>query len=242
METTPISSAKDEKIMLLENVCEELLSAAKKNFFFEQDTIERLIVPTLRYLGWNVDGISCGQMVRGNRDNRSNHRPFDLNLYKELSSGALAIGIECKNVVEEFPDPFSEASAPEVVNSGISSSNLPGLFQVVNDYLSDKFGIGNANSRLKHGYTAVVWTNWRTWVVVRNEFANVSYKPPVEDLSLNRFRLPSHYSDIHLQFRRFKLFDSSRINVSILSALKLEIGEACFRNTPYPTDVENRYQ
>ena len=237
-----IESAKDDNILALEKVCNELLPATRGNLFFEQDTIERLIVPTLRYLGWNVDGVTSGQMVRGNRDNRSCHRPFDLNLFKELSSGSLSVGIECKDVAQEFPDPFGETSVSDADDSGMSSSNLPGIFQVVNDYLSDKSGIGNANSRVKHGYTAIVWTNWRTWVVVRNEFANVTSNPPVEDLPMNMIKPPGSYSDIHLQFRRFNLFDSNHVNASMLRALKSEIGEACFRNTPYLTEVDNTYQ
>ena len=243
MKIVSLKPAKSEEIFALEKVCAELLSATTSNLFFEQDTIERLIVPTLRYLGWNVDGVSCGQMVRGNRDNRSNHRPFDLNLYKDLSSGFLSVGIECKDVAKDFPCLFDEPSVSDIANNAsVSSSNLPGLLQVVNDYLSDKYGIGNVNSKVKYGYTVIVWTNWRTWVVIRNEFANVSNDPPVEAIPLDAIKFNGHHQGVRLQFRRFNLFDSNSVNVSMMRALKSEIGEEYFRNAPYPEENENVYQ
>ena len=59
---------------------------------------------------------------------------------------------------------------------------------------------------------------------------------------MNMIKPPGSYSDIHLQFRRFNLFDSNHVNASMLRALKSEIGEASFRNTPYLTGVDNTYQ
>jgi hypothetical protein len=211
----------------LEEVCKELL---KESNMYEQDTIERLVVPVLWHLGWKVDGVAYSQLVRGNRDTQSYHRNFDLNLYKDRQSNSLSIGIECKVVSKNVPMDLFPIS-----NEKTSSSNLNGINQIISDYFNEKF------SDVKYGYTAAVWTNGRTWIVIRKDFEqdNCVEVPPscVEVRCGNRIENPQLY------YRKFELFDSDgNIIDGTLMKLKAEIGEHNFRNCASNTNEENVFQ
>lgn len=234
---TSLELGSEEPLQDLEQACMELLPMTKNKVFHEQDTIERLIVPTLRYLGWNVDGISEGQLVRGSRDMRSSCRNFDLNLYKDIGSGCLSVGIECKPVSKEVP----KVLFPRSKKTNVQSSDLPGIFQVVVDYFSTAFGVFNRAKGVKYGYTAAIWTNGRSWIVLRKQFEACIHGCGVDEVpdfviknvcAIEDERL----ADVHLYYRRFDVFDSDgRINSAAIRALKKEIGEASFRNAPHPT-------
>lgn len=199
----------------IEKVCKELLDESN---MYEQDTIEHLIVPILRYLGWNVDGVASGQLVRGNRDTQSSNRNFDLNLYKKRRSNLLSIGIECKVVSKDVPKDLF----PFIKDKNTCSSNLEGVNQVISDYFNKKF------SAVKYGYTVAVWTNGRTWIVFRESFRQ-GEGAEVPSYCVNKLCDDNRIKNPQLHYLRFDLFNSDgNINVEAIKDLEAEIGELNF--------------
>ena len=111
--------------------------------FHELDTVERLVVPVLATLGWDVDSIDPKILVRGNRANRG-PRLFDLNLY---SGGRLCVALECKAIAHGYKshDTSSNKSSDQSSSSQLLS------------YCTHDYGF-------ETGVTIPVWTNGRLWV------------------------------------------------------------------------------
>lgn len=72
----------------------------QSDFFYEQDTIERVIVPVLRLVfGPPLDDVATHMLVRDNRKNRGTGQSADLNIYL---NGQLKFAIECKCCRDDF--------------------------------------------------------------------------------------------------------------------------------------------
>ena len=79
----------------------------QSDFFYEQDTIERVIVPVLRLVfGPSLDDITTHMLVRDNRKNRGTGQSADLNIYL---NGQLKFAIECKCCRDDFIAPKKDA-------------------------------------------------------------------------------------------------------------------------------------
>ena len=127
-----------------------------KSEYQELDTIERIIIPVLAALGWNV-GIDSSDpvvLLRGNRSNKGKKR-FDLSFY---DNGILRIALECKAISASF-------KTKDYFKTG-KLSDLSSVKQLIG-YCTSEYGFAERQ-------TIPVWTNGKLWVVFKCVVSNTN--------------------------------------------------------------------
>ena len=239
----------EQEIKKHETVCRSLMEWTGNELLHEQDTIEHLIVPILRSVGWDVDCVAKPQLVRGNRDNKSDHRSFDLNIYKDIDGLNLTIAIECKKITVDFLSPECEVESLLYGNSDVCErskdkskkkdvSDLPGLGQLLRDYLDEmKFGRVKSGAKVLCGQTVAVWTNGRTWVLVRGEEDSADFKCSPDRISVVPVELVSYVapcSQLRFALAVFTLFDQAgNFDKNEYDQLAEELNPSGFLNAPF---------
>ena len=112
------------------------------------DTIERSVVPTLETLGWNVGSRSLSPLtlVRGDRGG------FDLKLYVgEAGNERLAVAVVCDRLGTAFREQRDRGGDPQ----SLAGRNV----------IERVLGYANRERGLADGFTKVVWTDGREWIV-----------------------------------------------------------------------------
>ena len=137
-------------IVNLNQIRQRLNNAKSLEIFDELDTIERLIVLVISLVGWQVDSITPMYLQRGNRDNRSSHRRFDLELYLSQKESPRFV-FECKSL--NSPIKLLGKGAPSN-----TSDHSDYVRQLRNDCLSNNFSY-------KLNWTSAVLTNGEQWVI-----------------------------------------------------------------------------
>lgn len=184
--------------------------------FHESDTVERLVVPVLEALGWNIDSIAPKSLVRGNRAN-SGHRLFDLNLYAD---NHLCVALECKAISQGYKSNDC-TSSPKISDQSSSKQLL--------SYCTRDYGF-------ETDFTIPVWTNGRLWViysvrsnikeqmdVVRKECLEINHRRNLEIVkggAFTAFRI----------LRSRKAYDVD-VAMSVLQELRSNIAPACFERS-----------
>lgn len=161
----------------------EALSSAGETFGVA-DTVERLVVPMLGQLGWDVSGriVSPLTLVRGDRGS------FDLRLYVgEAGAERLAVAVVCDRVGTAFR---------ELRNRGTDPQALAGR-----NVIERVLGYANQQRGLVEGYTKVVWTDGREWVVF-TEGALARRIGILSDRSGERILDETRDNDANAHFRR----------------------------------------
>ena len=217
----------------------------KCKLFHEQDTIERLIVPILQSIGWNVDAEEKPQLIRGNRDHKSDHRNFDLNIYKDIEHRNLSIAIECKKVDESFEFPESElnklnkstkrARRPNGEKGKKDVSEFHGLGQLLRDYLNKiQFGRVKSGERIMNGRTVAVWTNGCQWVVVRDKEEANAFNSRIKNVPNELVGYVAPDSQLQFVFAVYSLFDpNGRFDKNEYNQLLEELSPDVFFNAAY---------
>ena len=92
----------------IEEIARSIIEIRRQSdFFYEQDTIERVIVPVLRLVfGPSLDDVTTHMLVRDNRKNRGTGQSADLNIYL---GEQLKFAIECKCCRDDFVAPKKDA-------------------------------------------------------------------------------------------------------------------------------------
>jgi len=110
------------------------------------DTLERLVVPMFEQLGWPVGDVSPVSMVRGERGG------CDLLLYSgEAGAERLAVAVVCDRIGTSF---YGQKNL-------LADSQSPSSRNVIERVL----GYANRLRGVVDGFTRIVWTDGREWVV-----------------------------------------------------------------------------
>lgn len=142
--------------MEVTEIRERLTQSQRLSRFYEPDTTERLVVPVLSILGWDVDTLTPPQLIRGNRDNRSASRLFDVQLHVS-GSHCPAVVLECKSLGDQI-----------VVQGRAASDNSHKKAfarELRNNCLSEDYSF-------RQGYTVPVLTNGRQWYLFTDKFVD----------------------------------------------------------------------
>lgn len=161
--------------------------AAVGETFGPEDTTERLVVPLFEQFGWNVspDALSPVSIVRGGRDS------FALRLYAGAAGAErLAVAVACDRIGTAFR---------EQRNLGEGVQSLSGR-----NVIERVLGYANQQRGFVEGYTKVVWTDGREWVV----FTDGALARRIGILSDRRGEAildETRDSDVNAHFRRIVL-------------------------------------
>ena len=134
------------RIAEFREIAEALSSAG--DAFGVADTIERSVVPTLADLGWDVGSRSLSPLafVRGDRGG------FDLKLYVgEAGNERLAVAVVCDRLGTAFREQRDRGGDPQ----SLAGRNV----------IERVLGYANRERGLAEGFTKVVWTDGREWIV-----------------------------------------------------------------------------
>lgn len=134
------------RIAEFREIAEALSSAG--DAFGVSDTVERLAVPMLESLGWNVGARSLSPLtlVRGDRSG------FDLKLYVgEAGNERLAVAVVCDRLGTAFREQRDRGGDPQ----SLAGRNV----------IERVLGYANRERGLAEGFTKVVWTDGREWIV-----------------------------------------------------------------------------
>ncbi len=147
--------------MNLKILRKRLALARKLAGFDEPDTIERLVVPVLEIAGWPVNDLNPMYLRRGNRDNRSSQRVFDLQLHADGRADPLIV-IECKKLSSTI---FLEGKGA----SCNTKDQYDFVRQLRNDCLNPRFSC-------RRSLTTPVLTNGEHWIIFNSAFLDPERK------------------------------------------------------------------
>lgn len=196
--------------MEISELVEKLSTIDDKEIIYENDTIERFIVPIIKIAGWDIHSVHPLILRRGNRANSSNRR-FDLELYSRSNDKFPKFVFECKRLSEQI----------SLIGKGCVK-NLKDqkdfVCQLKNDCLSPNFCFS-------YDLTIPVLTNGEQWVVFTTELANK--KRANESIS------ESNYSD----FIKMELsITDNDFEGKIINVLKEESAEVSPVGQPGPAN------
>jgi len=145
--------------MTIDDVRSRLRTAAlNKDEIHELDTIERFIIPIIEIAGWDINSIDPMYLKRGNRDNTSSNRRFDIALYCPREPAIPRFVFECKKLSENIT----------ILGKGSStntSDDSDYIRQLRNDCLNPKFKFG-AN------WTIPILSNGVKWIIFKEAFTD----------------------------------------------------------------------
>lgn len=144
-------------MLTLSEIIDRFRQAEPIENFHELDTIERLVVPVLALADWNIDLLEPMLLQRGNSDRRSEHRRFDLQLFKP-ENPAPRIVIECKEVRTQL----------NWEGYGWSKRQTDHLRQL-------RVYCNNGSFKFLQGWTQPILTNGDRWIIVSEAFISTTH-------------------------------------------------------------------
>lgn len=168
-------STNDNYMITLEQLRDFMKQASGITNFGELDTIERFVTPVLELSGWSIESLNPMYLLRGNRDNRSANRRFDIELYLPTNEYPKFV-FECKKLHANI----------QLIGKG-SSDNLSDHSDFVRQLRNDCL---NSNFKYKPGWSVPVLTNGQHWIIFKKAFTDNKRKNEnISEQNMNDFIL-----------------------------------------------------
>ena len=154
----------------LEILIERVNQATRIRSFYEQDTVERIVVPVIKLAGWDVDSIDPFYLRRKDTATRGHRRRFDLELHIPDHDKPKYV-FECKSIKSNI----------QLIGKGASKNidDDSDFARQLRNYCLD------GNHLFEQNWSVPILTNGREWVVFTSSFTDVARKD--ENISKENF-------------------------------------------------------